>query len=74
MGKVVRTKITCDVCGQRIHGDCMTVDIDDETFYVCRPRTAPINPCGNKAKRLLLNVFKKSDVAKALLEALDKAD
>lgn len=74
MGKEVRTKITCDACGNVIHGDYMTVDIDSHTFYVCLPRTAPINPCGNKTKRLLLNTFKKSATAKLLLEDLDRAD
>lgn len=74
MSKKVRTTITCDVCGETIHGDYMEVNIDQHEFYVCLPRTAPINPCGNKAKRKLLEVFKHSDVADVLLEGLDRAD
>lgn len=74
MGKEVKVKLTCDACGKRIYGDFMVVEIDSHEFYVCLPRTAPINPCGNKTKRALLNIFSKSDVAKDMLRALDIAE
>ena len=62
------------MCGKEITGDYMTVEIDGEDFQVCQPRTAPINRCGNVAKRKLLEVFEKSDKAEMMLKDLDRAD
>lgn len=67
-------RVTCDVCGRFIEGDWMTVQVGDDEFHICLPRTAPINKCGNQTQRAILNLFKKSDVAKALLKFLDFAD
>jgi hypothetical protein len=74
MGKQVRITIHCDVCGRIIEGDYMVVKVDGHKFYICRSRTAPINPCGNKAKRKLLEIFKKCALADALIEDLNLAD
>ncbi len=66
MGVEVTEKVTCDVCGERIHGDYMTVEMavgfSEVTFVACIPRTAPINPCGNVIRDKILALFPKAPI------------
>ena len=63
MGRTIIEKVKCDVCGTRIDGDYMTVEVlvgvSDVVYCVCLPRTAPINPCGNILKEKLEALFPK---------------
>lgn len=65
MGIKEEVHVTCDVCGVKLHGDYMTVEVQgggpDRLFCVCLPRTAAINPCGNILRRRLLDLFPKAE-------------
>ncbi len=61
MPKEESIKYVCDVCGKEIRGDFMTVAVDgggpEREFYVCLPRTAAINPCGNQTRAAIFAIF-----------------
>ena len=41
-------KITCDICGEEVHGDYLQVLVGDDEYTFHLPRIAALRDCGNK--------------------------
>jgi hypothetical protein len=56
-------KITCDGCGEEIHGDYMVLSLSygiaiNRDYHYHVPRTVAIKPCGNLVINALENLVK----------------